>query len=108
MKGTGDSPPDESYHAHHIVAKTGNDDAAEARAILDQYGVDLNDPANGAWLPANTTSPNPTGSTVHSTLHTNKYYEDVTSRLRSATDRQDVLNTLDEIRNELERGTYEP
>jgi hypothetical protein len=66
--------------AHHIVAG-GAPDAADARAVLARYGIDINDPVNGVWLPRNLSVPNPGGAAVHSTLHTDNYYGYINDQL---------------------------
>lgn len=89
--------------AHHIVAG-GSQRAAPARAALDRFGIDINRSANGVFLPANRAVPNPSGSAVHSTLHTNRYYDEVNRLLGGATTRQEALDVLDYIRGELVAG----
>jgi len=88
--------------AHHIVAG-GASRAQAARDILDEYGVGINDASNGVWLPANGTTPDPWGA-VHSTLHTNSYYESVNSALESAETAQEVTEILGDIRGDLLAG----
>lgn len=78
--------PGDDFEAHHIVAA--NDPRANtSRALLDKYGVDLDESANGAWLPRNegaaVTAKAPDW-TPHNTLHTDEYYNRVQSRLQEA------------------------
>jgi RHS repeat-associated protein len=91
--------------AHHIVA-AGDPRAADARAILSAAGIGINSPANGIFLPGNTKSPNPTGATIHSTVHTDKYYVAVQGRLSTAAQQGSVVLELENIRHELENGTF--
>ncbi len=100
------SPPAQSA-AHHIVAY---DDprAAPARAVLSREGIDVNDAANGVHLPANRKSANNTGhpnAQVHSTVHTNRYYDEVNNRLTSAAPGS-VHRELCLIRCELQNGKF--
>mgnify|MGYP000356006659 CR=1 FL=1 len=76
--------------AHHIVAGRA-ERAAPARAVLDRFGIGINDAANGAFL----------RSGAHNGLHTNAYYETVNSALSQATTRQEALQVLDALRRGL-------
>ncbi len=88
--------------AHHIVA--GNaPKAAEARAILQKYGVDINDAANGTFLP---TVKDVAEGAYHPSLHTDSYYRKVTELLSSAKSQDDVLDILDDIAEQLQDGTF--
>ena len=91
--------------AHHIVAGTAKM-AEPARAILAKFGVSINAAENGVFLPANKNSVNELGSTIHSTLHTNTYYETINSMLGSCTSKQEVIETLDAIKNMLLSGEF--
>lgn len=81
------------YQAHHIVAKASRN-AAAAREILQRFGVQLNETANGVFLPAER----------HARLHTREYYRRVNELLRDARSRQDVERILDTIRDRLSQG----
>ena len=76
--------------AHHIVAITAAG-ADRARKILKDNGVNLdqfiNSAANGVALPRNLKVKVPRGfkhATVHSIVHTTKYYNEVARRLEAA------------------------
>lgn len=51
-----------STAAHHIVAGSAAAAAAPARAALQRFDVNINDAANGVFLPANRNSLNPSGA----------------------------------------------
>jgi RHS repeat-associated protein len=89
--------------AHHIAA-SGSRRADEARDVLHDFGIDLDDPANGVFLPANSRSPNPTGAAVHSRLHTDYYYDTVNELLGSARTRDEAIDILNQIRQRLQSG----
>lgn len=89
--------------AHHIVAH-GDNRAKKALAILDKYGIDVNDWVNGVFLPGYKSSPNPDGKIVHSVLHTDAYYKAVDKALESATSRDDVVKQLRLIAFKLQHG----
>jgi hypothetical protein len=69
---------------------------AEARRTLDRYGVDVDSAANGAFLPLD----------VHRHLHTKAYWTEVTRRLSDASSKDDVVDILHDIRQELIDGTF--
>ena len=90
--------------AHHIVAQ--NDPrAAAARGVLAGAGIGVDDAVNGVYLPATQNLPNPTGADVHSTLHTDAYYNEVQLRL-TRRGNQSVQGVLQQIRKELQAGTF--
>ena len=91
--------------AHHIVAGTSKF-ANEARAILNKFGVGINDAVNGVFLPQNLQSSNPTDATVHSTLHTAEYYKMVTDMLSTCSSKQEVVDTLNNIAKMLLNGEW--
>jgi hypothetical protein len=92
-----------SSAAHHIVA--GNAPAAaQARAVLQRFGIGINDAANGVFLPATRAAPNAAGAAVHSTVHTNAYYQTVNQMLGAATTRAEAEAALGAIRSALLSG----
>ena len=94
--------PDYPNAAHHIVA--GNSPkAAESRAIMQMYGVDINEAENGVFLP---TVRGVSEGAYHPSLHTNSYYDRVNNLLREATCKEDVLDILEFIGEELKNGTF--
>ena len=93
--------PDYPNAAHHIVAGY-SPKAAESRAIMQMYGVDINDAENGAFLPI---VRGVSEGTYHPSLHTNAYYDRVNNLLSEATCKEDVLDILEFIGDELKNGT---
>ncbi|MFC7615671.1 AHH domain-containing protein [Actinokineospora soli] len=91
--------------AHHIVAG-GDSRAAAARAVLQRFGMSLDDAANGVFLPSNLKSVNPTGAAVHSKIHTDRYYAAVNALLGRAQNRQQVIQSLAHIRQRLLSGGF--
>jgi hypothetical protein len=65
--------------AHHIVAH-GDDRAAPAKAILARDGIDINEAANGMYLPKHKGF-EVDGIPTHSRLHTQRYYDELNDRL---------------------------
>lgn len=98
---TGVKEPDFPNAAHHIVA--GKAPSAEAaRQILLEYGVDINDAANGVFLP---TIKGESGA-YHPSLHTDGYYRKVTEALNIATSKEDVIDILADIAEQLSKGIF--
>ena len=94
--------PDYPNAAHHIVAGK-SPKVAEARAILQKYGVDINDASNGTFLP---TVKGVAKGAYHPSLHTDSYYRKVTELLSSAKSKDDVLDILEDIAEQLQNGTF--
>jgi hypothetical protein len=78
-KEVGPRPP--GHEAHHIIPK-GMTQAAEARAILEKAGIDINEAANGIWLPRDIEVPNAFTGDIHSRVHTSRAIRIMTEQLR--------------------------
>jgi hypothetical protein len=89
--------------AHHIVSGSAPE-AAQARAVLQKFGIGIDEAVNGVFLPANRAASNPAGAAVHSTLHTNEYYQKMTRMLSAATTRAEAEAALNAIRQALLSG----
>lgn len=108
-----DQPSDpENCDAHHIVPKNegrvwASKYAKEARAILESCQIDLDSADNGIYLPGKAAGAQCSGS-YHKTLHTAKYYEDITLRLSKAGDNgcDQVAKELRLIKHDLLTGKY--
>ncbi len=88
-----------AYHPSHFVR--------QSRQLLADVQIGVDEAANGVFLPRFLTSPNPTGAAVHSTLHTNVYYEAVYNALAPhAGNRQALLQALGSIRQRLLAGQF--
>lgn len=84
---TGRGTPKSGYAAHHIVPSThGYGSAVEARQILDDLGININDGLNGVFV-----SP-----ALHAPLHTHAYMDAVADALRGA-NRPQAIQILDNI-----------
>ena len=104
MGSAGLARPAESA-AHHLVAG-GAGGAADARAVLTRFGIDINAAENGVFLPRNLASANPIGAAVHSTIHTDAYYAGANRLLGQATTRAEALDALDYVRQQLQSGGF--
>lgn len=77
MRADGRAKPSERHSPHHIVQGKGRQAAtADVRLQLHLYGIRINDPDNGVWLPRHKTDkghwsmPN---APAHSEIHTYNY-----------------------------------
>jgi hypothetical protein len=94
-------PP--NHAAHHIVA--GSDRRArDARQELQREGIDINEAANGVFLPCGSAVACPPAST-HSRIHTDRYYRELRRRIINAAPGT-VRQVLREIADELSNGTF--
>jgi RHS repeat-associated protein len=91
--------------AHHIVAAAAPE-AAAARSVLQRFGIGLNDPVNGVFLPASRVAPNAGAAAVHSGVHTSAYYQAVNEALGAATTRQQAVDILGSIGQSLRSGAF--
>jgi hypothetical protein len=109
MRKVGCSKPHPDAQAHHIV-QGGNDDAAavEARALLRDYGIDIDEAANGVWLPKNGRVPGTRAQPhVGNGMHSASYRARVLVRLQNAASNggaQGIRAELDAIRQLLLEG----
>lgn len=80
--------PGDDYEAHHIVAINALP-AEPSRVLLREYGIDINDANNGAWLPRTPAAAKAAGQPAgvpHGDLHKERYYTRVNERLANAKD----------------------
>jgi hypothetical protein len=98
-------PRPKGYAAHHIAAG-GAERAEAARRILQKFNIGINDVSNGVFLPADRATQVIAGETIHSTLHTRKYYDAVNEALKNATTRQEAIDILQGIGRALQSGDY--
>jgi RHS repeat-associated protein len=89
--------------AHHIVAGSA-EAAGPARAVLQRFGISINEAANGVFLPGNLAAENAAAASVHSTIHTVDYYATVNKLLLGATTREEAVTALSAVRNALLGG----
>jgi hypothetical protein len=78
--------------------------AVEARDILEEWGISLDNAANGVYLPI--TLKNAAKAVRHPPLHTKTYARELLKRLRRSKSAEEVLIALDRIRKQLLAGTF--
>jgi hypothetical protein len=89
------TPRPTGFPAHHIVAKDA-EAAKPAQAILERFGIDIDDAVNGVFLP----------KAQHQPLHENAYYDAVNKALATARTRSEAEQILRDIARKLQEGTF--
>lgn len=88
--------------AHHVVEGT-DPDAEESRKILEKFGIDINDAANGIFLPDGSSGSIFKGA-AHMTSHTKEYSEYVHNELKDCKSREEVIAKLISIKHAIYDG----
>jgi hypothetical protein len=83
-----------------------NDPRAQAaRDVLDNFGIDINDAANGVFLPAGVSTPNPGGAVAHRPYTmTDEYMSYINSQLAKAQSEPQAREILQFIKSDLLEG----
>ncbi|EKS4344306.1 AHH domain-containing protein [Clostridium sporogenes] len=102
MIKSGVEAPDYANAAHHIVAGT-DKRAVELRNILKKYDININSAENGVFLP---TVKDVSDSAYHRSLHTNEYYKNVEKLFENVGSKEDAVEVLQDIREQLIKGTF--
>jgi A nuclease family of the HNH/ENDO VII superfamily with conserved AHH len=89
--------------AHHIVA-FGDKRAAGAQEILKNFGIGINDAANGVFLPHR--ERNDKLGAHHRSVHTKRYYLEVDEWLQRARTREEAIAILNDIYQQLKNNTF--
>jgi len=96
--------------AHAIVSGNAKYEQAEAaREILAGFGIRIDDPANGVFLPKSSKHighPRMPEAVNHSEIHTRKYYVNVLAMLSQTTSAADCRRVLGLIAKQLRDGTF--
>ncbi|MBY6277668.1 AHH domain-containing protein, partial [Symbiobacterium thermophilum] len=97
MEAVGRTKPAGDYEAHHICPYShSNQWAKKCREIFARFGVSINDPNNGAWMP----------KSIHRRIHTDENFKKIYYDLESATSAQDLRARLENIWKAIEAGKY--
>jgi len=110
MKTAG-RPVPPGHDPHHIVAKKGGGKwGNRARAALRRVGIRVNDADNGLSLPGSSvprgTVPEPEGGPYHATMHTERYYQEIATRLKGVTDEEEARAILRQIQTDIVDGKF--
>ena len=93
-------------HAYHIVAGgASRESAVNALAKIKALGIDVNEGANGVFLPKSCkyvvgTTP------AHAKIHTNDYYDEVWMRIENINDPMYLRGELQKIKDEIIAGSF--
>jgi A nuclease family of the HNH/ENDO VII superfamily with conserved AHH len=106
LLAAGSAKPAEGYEAHHIVPSNAGDARMDAlRAQLVALGIDLNDAANGVWLPG-PKAPEDAPEAYHRRLNNSDYNEAVAGIFDGVASREEALVALRDISNQLRDGNF--
>jgi hypothetical protein len=110
MKAAGREVPP-GHDAHHLVLKRGGGTWGDrARRELRRVGISVNDADNGIALPGSSvprgTVPEPEGGPWHATMHTERYYQEIATRLRGVTDEEEARAVLRQIQTDIVDGNF--
>ena len=98
------SPRGSGYEAHHIVPTRAGDERMEAlRQRLTGMGLNLNDAANGVWLPGPAASTDATGA-YHRKLNNSDYNDAVVAAFRGVETLAEARDVLSRIGSQLQEG----
>lgn len=86
------------YQAHHIIGEA----TPNAKRILEKYGIDINDPMNGIFLPSSGESG--LRGTVHNGGHTQTYYNYIEQLFSNCKNRDECYDILDKVKTNLYKG----
>jgi hypothetical protein len=92
--------------AHHVVASGAKSMAKARNYLVKVLGVDINEAANGVFLPKNLAAANPGGAAVHSTVHTAEYYEKVSELILNTKTAAGARRVLRSIGQQLLDGRF--
>ncbi|SDW88375.1 Protein of unknown function [Marininema mesophilum] len=108
LKSAGVKTPPYANAAHHIVSWK-EKKAAEARRILDKFGIEYDSAVNGVFLPYKAGEKYAGSEALHIGSHGRSYYDEINRRLREieahpGSTQKDIVNELNEIRKDLMSG----
>ena len=108
MRADGRPKPAPNFTPHHIVQGKGRTlFATRARIQLHYYGVRINDPDNGVWMPRHKKDkghwamPN---AMAHSEIHTHNYERWAFERIETSSGEKDLRAKLINVRSKLRDG----
>ena len=106
LEKVGIPKPKGDVDAHHIVSWN-EPDALGSRNILQNAGIDINEAANGVFLPSNISKASlyPDLGPNHKAIHTSAYYENLESRLAAVPHNQ-IRSELQKISSEIIEGSF--
>jgi RHS repeat-associated protein len=104
MLAAGHTEPGFDNAAHHIVMSNSRDKRMQdVRKKMENFGIDINSPENGIFLPKNSATKLASGSNLpaHSKIHTNAYKQNVYDNLINTKSPEEFLENLAKIKSGL-------
>ncbi|WP_444920874.1 AHH domain-containing protein [Microbulbifer sp. CnH-101-G] len=112
MRADGRPQPSDRHSPHHIVAGKGkHPQTADTRLLLHLYGIRINDPDNGVWMPRSRKDKGHWSmpkSPSHSEIHTYNYETWVNFLLGSLENESVIRSALVRIQSILRDGKQPP
>jgi hypothetical protein len=105
LEAVGRPRPAEGYEPHHILPSEKWAELDDLRRQFGAWNIDLNDAANGVWLPGSQSAHDSVGS-YHTRLHNSDYRRAIDEAFEGVTSREAALAVLRDIRLQLEAGTF--
>jgi hypothetical protein len=106
LEKAGKPKPAAGYQPHHMVPSRDGGPAMQAiRDKLALLDLDLNDAANGIWLPC-AKAPADATEAYHPRLTNDVYNEEVVFLLSNATTKEDAVRILETIASQLQANTF--
>ena len=108
MEAIGSLKPAKEFEAHAIISG-GSEYARSARILLARYGIRIDDPVNGVWLPnfkKNVPHVKMPHAAAHRTIHTPQYYVNLLAVLDLSDSKEDVTRVLSKVRERLIQGRF--
>jgi A nuclease family of the HNH/ENDO VII superfamily with conserved AHH len=103
MRDAGEVKPP-GYEPHHMIPEN-DSNYADLRGRMAALGFDIDGAQNGVYLPGPNASTD-ASETYHRNLHNPEYRREIESRFEFVTTREEALAAWEQIRTELENGTF--
>ena len=89
--------------AHHIIAGEASlPEAQQARALLDKFGININHPCNGVFLPEDNQSIYK--GFIHKGGHTPEYYKAIWNAVKNCQSKDELMSALNSIGQKMVKG----
>ncbi|BCL71828.1 hypothetical protein TUMSATVNIG1_37950 [Vibrio nigripulchritudo] len=110
LYAVGEPKPSNNHHPHHIIMGNGKSRMMRVRLQMHRYGIGINDPINGVWLPRSSafkghfTTPK---APPHSRIHTYNYETWISENLAHVRRNEAVfIGKLKTIKREIKSGSH--
>ena len=96
------------YEAHHIVPVNEYPELNSIRAKLAEWGINVNDPANGVLLPTSKAPDGAEGTLHRDTRYNDTYEKAIKKAFEFVTNAAEARFALGRIKTQLQNGTFIP